>query len=366
MSDCAATFTSWLQIENASDESIVLDLRTNICTKSGMGCLGFDRNMRLVLTGLAALCSASLAAVTKSAFAQVPSPAPRVEKAADKLPYGSRAGMQVTITGREGIDTQHAVIHIGHFRSDAEAYCRQYEKTSAKECIDHEMMQSFPAQIMADCTTGDFTNLSGKQRHFAGPNPSGSLPYIIMDSEAGLALDGSSAGGFDIDLAQFRALCPSLVDTHQTADQMDASPTTGLHEAAMVSKDALSTTSQTARIAAINAALADPSTVETTGRILECYANGYEYLQSGMVLRAKDHDSYEVALLQAGGFDRLARMAKAMCDKSVVGELIKINPAEADIATVMLFRRMRELQGQFFEDCTSEFCKSVREALKRK
>ncbi|CCV16403.1 hypothetical protein [Mesorhizobium sp. STM 4661] len=72
--------------------------------------------------------------------------------------------MQVTVKRRENVDPEHAVIHVAHLRSDAEAYCRDYEHTSSRACIDREMGQSFPAQIEANCKTGSFTTLSGKKQ----------------------------------------------------------------------------------------------------------------------------------------------------------------------------------------------------------
>jgi hypothetical protein len=125
--------------------------------------------------------------------------------------------MQVTITAREGIDTEHAVVHVAHLRSDAEAYCREYENTTSKACIDEEMKQTFPAQIEADCTTGDFINLGKQHRRFGGRNPNGNPTYLIIDKEAGEPLDSGSASGYDVDLGQISALCPALVNTSQTA-----------------------------------------------------------------------------------------------------------------------------------------------------
>lgn len=181
--------------------------------------------MRSALIGAAA-CAASMGLAAAICIFTQSSSLASSQKQADTLAYGSRAGMQVTVTAREGIDTRHAVIHVAHMRSDAETYCREYENTSAKACVDQEMKTGFPAQIEADCVSGDFTNLNSQRRHFDGPNSAGSTAYVITDKETGEALDGSSASGYDVDIEQFRALCPSRVSASQTtgSEQGNADP----------------------------------------------------------------------------------------------------------------------------------------------
>jgi hypothetical protein len=39
--------------------------------------------------------------------------------AAGRIPYGSRAGMEVTVTSVEGIGTSNAAIHVRHTRENA-------------------------------------------------------------------------------------------------------------------------------------------------------------------------------------------------------------------------------------------------------
>ena len=43
--------------------------------------------------------------------------------AAETIAYGSRAGMEVTVTSKSGIGGRHAVIRAGHTRGNAKKFC---------------------------------------------------------------------------------------------------------------------------------------------------------------------------------------------------------------------------------------------------
>ena len=46
--------------------------------------------------------------------------------AAETIAYGSRAGMEVTVTSKSGIGSQNAVIRAVHTRENAKKFCLEY------------------------------------------------------------------------------------------------------------------------------------------------------------------------------------------------------------------------------------------------
>jgi len=133
--------------------------------------------------------------------------------AGTKLPYGSRAGMEVTVTGSSAIGTSAARIYVRHTEDDARAFCTGYLETTDASCIKEQMAEAeaFPWSVGADCTTGEFDTVAGGRYRFAGPSwskDSHAPEFSIYPAEGGEALDGSSASGYGVALATFEALCP--------------------------------------------------------------------------------------------------------------------------------------------------------------
>lgn len=130
--------------------------------------------------------------------------------AAGKIAYGSRAGMEVTVTSVSGIGTANSVIKAAHTRQNARSYCTDYVQNNSKKCIDDVLRETrLSDQITGNCKTGTFTTFNGGKYRFAGPakasdDVSGS--YRIF--EDGKILDGSSASGYPVAIETFRALCP--------------------------------------------------------------------------------------------------------------------------------------------------------------
>lgn len=140
---------------------------------------------------------------------------PAGAQALGQVYYGSRAGMQVDVVSREGIDSDHAVVRVEHTEADAMAYCTFYVQDSSAKCVA-ETMADVAARIRdrieGDCVTGVFTGLWGSEYRFGGRLVTPTDPGVDWDfREAGEVgpLDGSSASGYGVVLDQFRAICPA-------------------------------------------------------------------------------------------------------------------------------------------------------------
>jgi hypothetical protein len=77
----------------------------------------------------------------------------------NKLPYGSRAGMDVSVKSFKGLGTRNASIKIEHTRADANAYCVNYllKRNNDEACIAEGLRLAFPNDVRADCVDGTFT-----------------------------------------------------------------------------------------------------------------------------------------------------------------------------------------------------------------
>ncbi|MCB1388293.1 MAG: hypothetical protein KDK12_03960 [Rhodobacteraceae bacterium] len=130
------------------------------------------------------------------------------------MPYGSRAGMQVTVVSQSGIDSARAVIRVVHTEADALAYCRVYVGDPSRRCVEEtraDLAGVLRDRIEGDCPRGVFTDLWGDRYRFAGPlDPPSDLGAVwaFVDADGGPPLDGSMASGYGVVLDQFRALCP--------------------------------------------------------------------------------------------------------------------------------------------------------------
>ncbi len=130
--------------------------------------------------------------------------------AAGRIPYGSRAGMEVTVTGVEGIGTARAVIHVRHTRENAKEFCVEYSQDPSDECVQRTLREvRINDELRGNCQTGKFTTLWGEQLRFAGPNRQKdqfSPKYVIIGANG--PLEGNMASGYFTALAEFNALCP--------------------------------------------------------------------------------------------------------------------------------------------------------------
>jgi hypothetical protein len=129
---------------------------------------------------------------------------------ADKIYYGSRLGMQVTIVSVSGLDTADAIIRTKHTREDAISFCRQYIGRVSEQCIQQELATRLNDFVSGNCKTGVFSDFSGARHQFKGENPdhNGTAKYMLVNLDTGQMADGTSASGYTVDLAIYRALCP--------------------------------------------------------------------------------------------------------------------------------------------------------------
>lgn len=134
--------------------------------------------------------------------------------AAGRIPYGSRVGMEVTITGMEGIGSASAVIRVKHTPENAREFCVQYSNDRSRKCVEQTLRETrLNDELRGNCRAGTFTNLFGDNVVFKGRNKSkeeGAPRYVLIGSDG--MFDGSSASGYTEVLSQFQALCPALVD----------------------------------------------------------------------------------------------------------------------------------------------------------
>jgi uncharacterized protein YecT (DUF1311 family) len=132
----------------------------------------------------------------------------------NKVYYGSRAGMQVSVVSRSGIDTPRAVIHVEHRREDAVAFCRDYIQKVTDECIQDEMAIKLGSKLSGDCKTGRFTTVNDQTYVFLGRNTTtdpGTMgnDFVLIDADTNQPLDGSMASGYPVAISQFEQLCPA-------------------------------------------------------------------------------------------------------------------------------------------------------------
>jgi hypothetical protein len=136
-----------------------------------------------------------------------------------KLPYGSRAGMTTTVLAKEGLDTEHAVIMVKHTREDAEGYCISYVDDPTPECVSRTLAEvKLADRVTANCKSGEFTSLDGDRYRFEGlaKHTDGHrtrAKHIVRELSNDEIADGSLASGYLMNMAVFRALCPSTAPT---------------------------------------------------------------------------------------------------------------------------------------------------------
>jgi len=133
---------------------------------------------------------------------------------AESIIYGSRVGMEVTVTSMLGIGGPSAIIRAVHTRANAKKFCLEYAKDSSEACIREELSTRLSDHIEANCRTGVFTTFYGEHLRFRGLDSTregGEPEYKVMTLGSRKVLDGSSASGYAHAIEQFRALCPNRV-----------------------------------------------------------------------------------------------------------------------------------------------------------
>jgi len=115
--------------------------------------------------------------------------------ASGTIGYGSRAGMEVTVTNIEGLDTSRAIIRTKHTRENAISFCRDYVQSVTEKCIQQEFSVPLNDLITANCSTGEFTDFYGNHYRFLGPNRkatnSSMAKYAIMNLMTNKIADGT-------------------------------------------------------------------------------------------------------------------------------------------------------------------------------
>ncbi len=137
--------------------------------------------------------------------------------------YGSRAGMRVNVLSKQGIDSENAIIKTKHTLENAIEFCREYEHSAQKKCIDEEFSIKINDYISANCQEGNFTDFFGNVYEFQGfkDNHNDPVPlaeYAIYDYKSNEILDGTSASGYPVNLEIFKALCPSRVSKNSNEE----------------------------------------------------------------------------------------------------------------------------------------------------
>ncbi|AZO59695.1 hypothetical protein EJ078_10950 [Mesorhizobium sp. M1A.F.Ca.IN.022.06.1.1] len=141
------------------------------------------------------------------------------------LSYGPEAGMNVTITGRSGIDTDHAQINLKLTPQDAKGYCAESQLNSGLlQCIDRTLKDvNLQAQVSANCETGEFTNVWGRRFIFKGAAADGDYAYNL-EAEGGDTSEERSSN-YDVAIDNFKAMCPTRIaqaDAISPADSDEA------------------------------------------------------------------------------------------------------------------------------------------------
>ncbi|WP_164893045.1 DUF4339 domain-containing protein [Mesorhizobium sp. M7A.F.Ca.US.010.02.1.1] len=140
---------------------------------------------------------------------------------ADLLPYGSRAGMTVTITGRSGIDTDHAEITLDPTAANSKGFCIDSNGDDGETCVGKKLADAkIQSSIVANCFTGKFISPWGNGFQFKGRAADGDYSYIVQpDVVPHEVLDYRA--NYDVAIEAFKALCPARV---ARADREDPIP----------------------------------------------------------------------------------------------------------------------------------------------
>jgi hypothetical protein len=130
-----------------------------------------------------------------------------------ELPYGTKAGMEVSIVATSGLDGPNAIVEIEHRRENAQNYCVAYLADYSHQCTDQTMRELHLAPVlMGDCLGKTWTDVYGAAYQLLGRNPAHDpgMEYLIRQLGTGETLDGSNASGYYLALSALQALCPGL------------------------------------------------------------------------------------------------------------------------------------------------------------
>ena len=141
----------------------------------------------------------------------------------DKLYYGTRAGMHVSMKSFKGLGTRNAWIKVEHTRADANEFCVNYllKRDNDEACIAEGLRLTFPNDVRADCVDGTFTDLNGKRWSFIGENKNWKkdtaltdfAPAYLFEDEKGLKIESRcGACNYDTIKSLFKALCPNRIN----------------------------------------------------------------------------------------------------------------------------------------------------------
>ncbi|MCA0203278.1 MAG: hypothetical protein LCH92_02970 [Proteobacteria bacterium] len=145
----------------------------------------------------------------------VPGWAGAQQGAPDLVAYGSRAGMEVTILSRQGIDSAAAEVRVAHTPENARAFCTLYVMDPSEACVTATLADVagwVGDRIAGDCTAGVFTGLWGGRMRFLGRLPARSefgAEWDFREEGSDTPLDGTTASGYGVVLDQFRSICPA-------------------------------------------------------------------------------------------------------------------------------------------------------------
>jgi len=177
---------------------------TGVKIVASLGSLDLDRGSKMWFRVALICCFVFLCSVS-------------IARAAEKISYGSRAGMEVTVVSMLGLNSNHATIRVRHTREDATRFCSKYARKIFNKCIGEEMDKRLNEEINADCRQGIFTDFWGGTFRFKGKNHhveyATDPKYVLIDLDTDATLDGSEASGYHTELGIFKALCPDLAPT---------------------------------------------------------------------------------------------------------------------------------------------------------
>lgn len=134
---------------------------------------------------------------------------------AETLPWGSRAGMEVTVVRKEGIGTSRAIIYVRHTRKNAWAFCvgsgRDYSESCIRGALREMGGKNLINRVTADCERKVWTTLGGTKYSFHGKATSqddAEELYIIKQAGYSEPLGHGNASGYYVALEAFKMLCP--------------------------------------------------------------------------------------------------------------------------------------------------------------
>lgn len=140
--------------------------------------------------------------------------------AVETIPYGTKAGMEVTVVKKVGIGTANATIYTKHTAKNAKEFCAVSALNFSKACVDEVLATTkLKDRVTGDCVRQVWKDIHGNSFSFHGRNKNRSLgdPEFIIKHDSGEILDESSASGYFIQLATLKMLCPAALSSKKVA-----------------------------------------------------------------------------------------------------------------------------------------------------